>query len=425
MKKILLYLILVMAVGMAGIVAYVSVGGLLKVFSGAGTLGLLFFSSIEIAKIVATSAIHTYGKKIGFIYNVLLSLGIGIAMLITSIGIYGFLSSTYKETFMKLENVEAQASVLIKQRDAVQKQIDNIDKEKEIINRSISELNSGLSNNIVQYKDSKTGQIITNTSQSKNKSIGKQLVDNRDRLNKIEIKSDELNTKLFDLDNKITEVSLGNDSAAELGPLKYLSEVTGKSMDEVMKYFIFLLIIIGDPMAVLMVIVFNKVVRSEEEERTVETKKPWLSNIKNLITNSKNITPMVLEEITPDELNDNDDTIIQEEIKAIEPIDKNLIDDLIANTYNVSITETTKQENEAPIQEAYIEEPDVIEETLKEIAKKEVLKEIDIDEIKETRERGFSVVVPNRRTNHSVDRIGSNKEIRDKNSDTLFFKRNR
>lgn len=410
---------------MAGIVAYVSVGGLLKVFSGAGTLGLLFFSSIEIAKIVATSAIHTYGKKIGFIYNVLLSLGIGIAMLITSIGIYGFLSSTYKETFMKLENVEAQASVLIKQRDAVQKQIDNIDKEKEIINRSISELNSGLSNNIVQYKDSKTGQIITNTSQSKNKSIGKQLVDNRDRLNKIEIKSDELNTKLFDLDNKITEVSLGNDSAAELGPLKYLSEVTGKSMDEVMKYFIFLLIIIGDPMAVLMVIVFNKVVRSEEEEPTVETKKTWLSNIKNLITNSKNITPMVLEEITPDELNDNDDTIIQEEIKAIEPIDKNLIDDLIANTYNVSITETTKQENEAPIQEAYIEEPDVIEETLKEIAKKEVLKEIDIDEIKETRERGFSVVVPNRRTNHSVDRIGSNKEIRDKNSDTLFFKRNR
>ena len=64
MKKILLYLILVMAVGMAGIVAYVSVGGLLKVFSGAGTLGLLFFSTIEVAKIVATSAIHTYGNKI-------------------------------------------------------------------------------------------------------------------------------------------------------------------------------------------------------------------------------------------------------------------------------------------------------------------------------------------------------------------------
>jgi hypothetical protein len=425
MKKILLYLILVMAVGMAGIVAYVSVGGLLKVFSGAGTLGLLFFSSIEIAKIVATSAIHTYGKKIGFIYNALLSLGIGIAMLITSIGIYGFLSSTYKETFMKLENVEAQASVLIKQRDAVQKQIDNIDKEKEIINRSISELNSGLSNNIVQYKDSKTGQIITNTSQSKNKSIGKQLVDNRDRLNKIELKSDELNTKLFDLDNKITEVNMGNDSAAELGPLKYLSEVTGKSMDEVMKYFIFLLIIIGDPMAVLMVIVFNKVVRSEEEP-TVEVKKPWLDNIKNLITNSKNITPMVVEEIIPDESNGDDNTIItKEDIEAIEPIDKNLIDTLIANTYNVSITEATKQENEAPIQEAYIEEPDVIEETLKEIAKKEVLKEIDIDENKETRERGFSVLVPNRRTNHSVDRIGSNKEIRDKNSDTLFFKRNR
>ena len=71
MRKTLLYIILLMAVIMAGTVAYVSVGGLLKVFSGAGTLGVILFTSIEIAKVVATSAIHTYGKIIGWKYNLL------------------------------------------------------------------------------------------------------------------------------------------------------------------------------------------------------------------------------------------------------------------------------------------------------------------------------------------------------------------
>ena len=151
MKKILLYLILIMAITMAGIVAYVSVGGLMKVFSGAGTLGLLFFSSIEVAKIIATSAMHTYGKKIGIIYKLLLSIGITITMVITSIGIYGFLSSTYQETFIKLESIEGRVTLLEKKRDGVQSQLDGVDKEKNSINTRVLELSGGLSNNVIQY----------------------------------------------------------------------------------------------------------------------------------------------------------------------------------------------------------------------------------------------------------------------------------
>jgi hypothetical protein len=90
-----------MAVVLAAIVAYVSISGLLTVFSGAGILGLLLFSTIEISKIIATSAIHTYGKKIGLFYNILLSLGILIAMGITSMGVYGFLSSGYQKNVAK------------------------------------------------------------------------------------------------------------------------------------------------------------------------------------------------------------------------------------------------------------------------------------------------------------------------------------
>jgi TolA-binding protein len=424
MKKILLYLILIMAITMAGIVAYVSVGGLLQVFSGAGTLGLLFFTSIEVAKIVATSAMHTYSKRIGFVYKLLLSLGIGIAMLITSMGIYGFLSSTYKETFMKLESVEAQVSLLKKQRDGYQSQLDNVNKEKESINTRISELSNGLSNNVIQYKDPETGQIITTTSSSTRRTLEKQLNSAIERLDNISLKSDELNNKVFELDNQITEVKLGNNTAAELGPLMYLAEVTGKSMDDVMKYFIFLLIIIGDPMAVLMVIVFNKIVNKESDPEQPEPEQPEPEQPEPEQPEPEQPEPEQPEPEQPE----------QEEI--VKPVH----DDWLSKVKNPHITyiepTTTNKDITSPEPvETIINEPTTVPEpetreatTVPEPKKKEELidtkktsetkntetvkRKITIDDIPEKRqerERGFSVSVPNRKKTHKVDRVGSNK----------------
>ena len=170
---------------MAGTVAYVSVNGLLKVFAGAGVVGLILFSTIEAAKIVATSVIHTYGKKIGWFYNFLLSIFIVIAMAITSMGIYGFLSSSYKETFSKFENTEAQIKLLEKKRDGYQAQLDNTINEKNTINQTASDLSRGLSNNTVQYKDKNTGQIITTTSSSNRKALENQLNKTNERQNQL------------------------------------------------------------------------------------------------------------------------------------------------------------------------------------------------------------------------------------------------
>jgi len=266
MKKILLYLVLLMALSLAGIVAYVSVNGLLKIFTGAGTVGLMFFTAVEVAKVVATSVIHTYGKRIGWFYNILLSLSILIAMAITSMGIYGYLSSSYKDSFAKMENVDSQVELLESKRDGYQDQLVFIVDEKETLNNTIGELSKGLANNVIQYRDPTTGEIITTTSSSTRRALEKQLDNAIIRQSSVNAKADSLSTIIFDLENEILETKLSNDSASELSTLQYLSDITGKSMDEVMKWFILLLIIIGDPMAVLLVIVFNKVVKKDEND---------------------------------------------------------------------------------------------------------------------------------------------------------------
>jgi chromosome segregation ATPase len=260
-----------MAVTMAITVAYVSVNGLLKVFTGAGTIGLILFSSIEIAKIVATSAIHTYGRTIGWFYSLLLSICILISMAITSMGIYGFLSSTYKESFSKMENTDSRLELIGSKSENYKTQLLSKNTEKESLNNQISELSKGLSNG-VQYKDKQTGQILTTTiSNSSRKSFEKRLDIATNRLDKLNEEIEELNNKIFELDNEGLGLKLENTSG-ELGPLKYLADVAGTDMDNVMKWFILLLIIIGDPMAVLMVIIFNKVANFEKESSNKKEK---------------------------------------------------------------------------------------------------------------------------------------------------------
>jgi hypothetical protein len=433
MKKLLLYLILIMAVGMAGTVAYVSVNGLLKVFAGAGTVGLILFSSIEAAKIVATSAIHTYGKKIGWFYNGILSLFIAIAMIITSMGIYGFLSSSYKQTFSKFENMEAQIELLEKKVSGYQGQLDIVNNEKKGVSETITQLTKGLSNNVIQYKDKETGEIITTTSSSTRKVLQKQLDGAIERQGVLNDKSDALNDKVFEVENEITDIKLADDVGAELGPLRYLADVTGMSMDDVMKYFIILLIVIGDPMAVVMVIVFSKVVNYGK----VDSDKP--TSAKNAIVDpNEGLTEDMKKVIVKEELKikeekakeivnqfepneKEDDTEYFDEAHALDMVLNNMVEDLeeedIIEEADV-IEELPKPENKV-----YMKSNEGVEEiTTNETDEKKGITREDIKEIKES-ERGFSVTIPVRNKKNNVERIGSNKEVRDGKSDKVYFKR--
>jgi len=422
-----------MAVGMAGTVAYVSVNGLLKVFAGAGTVGLILFSSIEAAKIVATSAIHTYGKKIGWFYNGILSLFIAIAMIITSMGIYGFLSSSYKQTFSKFENMEAQIELLEKKVSGYQSQLDIVNNEKKGVSETITQLTKGLSNNVIQYKDKETGEIITTTSSSTRKVLQKQLDGAIERQGVLNDKSDALNDKVFEVENEITDIKLGDDVGAELGPLRYLADVTGMSMDDVMKYFIILLIVIGDPMAVVMVIVFSKVVNYGK----VDSDKP--TSAKNAIVDpNEGLTEDMKKVIVKEELKikeekakeivnqfepneKEDDTEYFDEAHALDMVLNNMVEDLeeedIIEEADV-IEESPKPENKV-----YMKSNEGVEEiTTNETDEKKGITREDIKEIKES-ERGFSVTIPVRNKKNNVERIGSNKEVRDGKSDKVYFKR--
>ena len=256
-ERIFPFIIALSALSVSASAAFYSVTGLCKLFAGASTEVFIMAGSLEISKLVIASLLYQYWDTLNKLLKIYLSIACLVLILITSAGIYGFLSSAYQETAALAGNIDAQISLVEVKRDNIQEQLAVYNEEKSSINEAVTELRSGLSNNVIQYKDKETGEIITTTSSSTRKALEKQLDQAIDRQTKINNKVDELNTQLFEYETEIVEIQTGNNVTSELGPLKYLSGLTGLGMDKIINYLLLTIIFVFDPLAISLVIAAN------------------------------------------------------------------------------------------------------------------------------------------------------------------------
>ena len=256
-ERIFPFIIALSALSVSASAAFYSVSGLSKLFAGAAFAVIVMAASLEIAKLVIASLLYQYRKSLPFLLKTYLSIACFVLILITSMGIYGFLSAAYQETSAKAGSVDAQIALIETKRDNVREQLTVYNAEKSTINGAVSDLRSGLSNNTIQYKDKETGEIITTTSSSTRRALEKQLDQAISRQTEINSKVDELNEQLFEYETEIVEVKTNNDIAGELGPLKYLSGLTGMPMDKIINWLLLTIIFVFDPLAIALVIAAN------------------------------------------------------------------------------------------------------------------------------------------------------------------------
>lgn len=255
-NKIFPLLIAFSALSVSASAAFYSVSGLSKLFAGASLEVIIMASSLEIAKLVIASLLYQYWDSINKALRTYLTIAAGVLILITSMGIYGFLSAAYQETANKAGNIDAQVSLIEVKRDNIKEQLAVYNTEKESINTAVSNLRSGLAGNIQTYKD-KDGNILSTSSSANRKSLERQLDQAISRQSDLNSKVDELNTKLFEYETEIVEVKTNSELAGELGPLKYLSGLTGVSMDKIINVLLLIIIFVFDPLAIALVIAAN------------------------------------------------------------------------------------------------------------------------------------------------------------------------
>lgn len=242
------YLVGFSALIIAGCAAFFSVTGLGVLFSGASTAVMVMAGSLEFAKLVAATYLkQMWGEIKGFNKWYLVS-AVALLMLITSAGIFGYLSNAFQAQSLKLQQVDREIMVHSTKIDQNTTQITQLSTQ-------ISEFNKN------QGKIIDGGKVNNRLLRS---------IDNRDKeIAKINKKISDLQDQNAKENEKINEIKTSNiDLEKEVGGFRFVADAFGIELKNVVKFFIFLIVIVFDPLAVALIIAFNGLIETKYQKRS-------------------------------------------------------------------------------------------------------------------------------------------------------------
>ena len=246
-EKLFPYLVGLSALMVAGSAAFYSVYGLSKLFSGATFAVIVMAGSLEFAKLVTASFLYRFWDKINVVMRNYMLVGVVTLVIITSAGIFGFLSNAYQGATIGFQK---ESTKLL----ALEERLDNLQEEKRSLKDDLEFQLSEMPDN---YRTAK-----------------------RKLRNDYNPQIQEVNQEVLDIKEQISNLELKLiDTGIDVGPAIYLAKIFDTDVDTVVKYFIFVLIFVFDPMAVVLVIAYNVALTNRiyqnSEPRKTEKEKTW------------------------------------------------------------------------------------------------------------------------------------------------------
>ncbi len=245
------------ALSVSASAAFYSVSGLSKLFAGASFEVIIMAGSLEVSKLVIASLLYQYWDTINKILRTYLAIATVILVLITSMGIYGFLSAAYQETYNKLTIVENEKSFIQQKIDFYQNDVTRYDQELERISNNISTLSNARSQQIQVRDTSVVGGVRTTISTSELRLAQSRIKAEEENRSGVQTKREIAADSLQKFQLQVLELDNNTEIAGELGPLQYLSGLTGTSMDKIINWLLLVIIFVFDPLAIALVIAAN------------------------------------------------------------------------------------------------------------------------------------------------------------------------
>ena len=230
----------------AGCAAFFSVTGLGVLFSGASTAVMVMAGSLEFAKLVAATYLKQMWDEIKGFNKWYLTIAVGILMMITSAGIFGYLSNAFQAQSLQLQQVDREVLVFSTKIGQNNSQITQLNTQLGQLSSTQSTiLEKGTVNNrLLRSIDNKDRQVATIN--KKISTLQDENAKNNDKINEIKIKN-------LDLEK-------------EVGGFRFIAEAFGIELKNVVKFFIFLIVIVFDPLAIALIIAFNGLIGKKKEK---------------------------------------------------------------------------------------------------------------------------------------------------------------
>ena len=253
----------------AGVAAYFSVQGIATLYAGAYISVLVMAGSLEVGKLVATSFLYRYWKKTNLLLKTYMLVAILTLMGITSMGIFGFLTSAYQSSLVEYSQAETQQTFMVSQKVILEKELESLTMRVETLNQSrlsqekrLPEMSRAAAKPV--YEDiAKAGEEISQA---------------RIRMNQV---FDEIKT----LDLQSLEAQKQSGKQKDIGTLKYAADLFNTDINTIVKWFTLSIIIVFDPLAIALVLAYNVAANKKfenDEEEYIEEPEIETSTIKNI-----------------------------------------------------------------------------------------------------------------------------------------------
>jgi hypothetical protein len=231
----------------AGCAAFFSVTGLGVLFSGASTAVMVMAGSLEFAKLVAATYLKQTWDEIKGFNKWYLTIAVAILMMITSAGIFGYLSNAFQAQSLQLQQVDREILVYTTKIDQNTAQITQL-------NTQLGQLSS------TQSTILEKGKVNSRLLRS---------IDSKDRqVAQINKKIEGLQTENAKNNEKINEIKIANlGLEKEVGGFRFIAEAFGMELKNVVKFFIFLIVIVFDPLAIALIIAFNGLIGKNQKKK--------------------------------------------------------------------------------------------------------------------------------------------------------------
>ena len=231
----------------AGCAAFFSVTGLGVLFSGASTAVMVMAGSLEFAKLVAATYLKQTWDEIKGFNKWYLTIAVAILMMITSAGIFGYLSNAFQAQSLQLQQVDREILVFSTKIEQNTAQITQLNTQLGQLSSTQSTIleKGKVNSRLLRSIDNKDKQVAT---------INKKIADLQDE-----------NAKNNEKINEIKIANLGLEK--EVGGFRFIAEAFGMELKNVVKFFIFLIVIVFDPLAIALIIAFNGLIGKNQKKK--------------------------------------------------------------------------------------------------------------------------------------------------------------
>jgi hypothetical protein len=238
------------AILVAGCAAYFSVQGLATLYAGSFIAVCVMAGSLEFGKLVAASYLHRYWKKTSFLLKTYLTISVITLMAITSLGIFGFLTSAFQKSHVKIEIINVQKESLNIEKESFQKEINNLTSR-------ISTLNEVRVIQEKRVEEAGNYKVPREQAYSAIDKANQEIKDLSQQIN-------ALNDKIKNINNKNLELKSEEVKSSDIGTLKFVAELFNTNIETVVKWFTIIIVLVFDPLAVSLVLAYTNTIQRKE-----------------------------------------------------------------------------------------------------------------------------------------------------------------